>query len=64
MRKYMDILHEANKQHTLHSVLRTIPQQPQTQVALNDQLEMLKVFATKLGLYDAADYLKGVLRQY
>ena len=30
----------------------------QTQVSLNEQLQILRQFANKLGLYDASDYLK------
>lgn len=35
-----------------------IPIRPQTQRSLNDQLRDLISIATKLGLYDAADYLR------
>jgi hypothetical protein len=31
---------------------------PQTQTSLNEQLQILRQFANKLGLYDASDYLK------
>lgn len=44
------------------AVLRAIPQQPQVQDALNDQLAALVGVANKLGLYDAADYLRRVAR--
>ncbi len=37
---------------------RLIPVVPQTQAALNDQLHDLAFVAQKLGLHDAADYLK------
>jgi hypothetical protein len=33
-------------------------QLPQTQISLVDQLAILRPFANKLGLYDAADYIK------
>ena len=39
-------------------VARQIPQVPQTQRALNDQLKILRIAANKLGLYDAADFIK------
>lgn len=41
-----------------YEYLNKIEQMPQTQISLNDQLRILRVFANKLGLYDAADYLK------
>jgi len=41
--------------------IKLIPQQPQTQVALDDQLRALQLAATRLGLYDAADYLRRSL---
>lgn len=44
------------------SVLQAIPQQDQQQGALVDQLSDLKLAATKLGLYDAADYLERKIR--
>jgi len=37
---------------------KQIPQVPQTQMALNDQLKILRIAANKLGLYDAADFIK------
>lgn len=39
-------------------VAKQIPQVPQTQMALNDQLRILRIAANKLGLYDAADFIK------
>lgn len=41
-------------------LLRSIPQQPQVQSALNDQIDALRMLATKFGLYDAADYLSSL----
>lgn len=38
--------------------LNKINQLKQTQINLNEQLEILRPFANKLGLYDAADYIK------
>lgn len=34
-----------------------IPQQPQAQYSLDEQLATLVIAANKLGLYDAADYI-------
>jgi hypothetical protein len=39
-------------------VAKQIPQMPQTQMALNDQLEILRIAANRLGLYDAADFIR------
>ncbi len=39
-----------------------IPQQPQSQSSLTDQLEELLQAANRLGLYDAADYLGNINR--
>lgn len=39
----------------LKALLEGIPQQPQTQAPLADQLRVLQGFANRLGLYDAAD---------
>ena len=38
--------------------MRSVSQQHQSQQSLNDQLQVLVGVANKLGLYDAADYLK------
>jgi hypothetical protein len=46
----------------LKAVLNTIPQQPQRQDSTNDQLRDLQAFANKLGLYDAADFLRVTLK--
>lgn len=37
--------------------LRKLNQLNQTQISLNEQLKLLRPFANKLGLYDAADYI-------
>lgn len=42
----------------VYEVIKLIPQQPQVQYDLKKQLSELRVAANKLGLYDAADYLK------
>jgi len=39
--------------------LNKMKQLPQTQTSLMKQLEILRPFANKLGLYDAADYLRN-----
>ena len=39
-------------------IVKQIPQVPQTQMALNDQLKILRIAANKLGLYDAADFIR------
>lgn len=41
----------------IYTVLNQIPQQPQSQAALEDQLHLLKVIANRFGLYDAADFI-------
>ncbi len=41
--------------------LDSIPKLTQTQAPLNDQLMDLVVVAQRLGMYDAADYLKDKL---
>jgi len=38
--------------------LQKLDQLPQTQASLQFQMFLLRPFANKLGLYDAADYLK------
>jgi hypothetical protein len=39
--------------------LNKIKQLPQTQTSLIKQCEILRIFANKLGLYDAADFLRN-----
>jgi hypothetical protein len=39
-------------------LLKTIPQQPQVQCTVDDQLRALRVVAVKFGLYDAADAIQ------
>ncbi|MFK3607875.1 hypothetical protein PVE_R2G0562 [Pseudomonas veronii 1YdBTEX2] len=43
------------------AAILAIPQQPQRQDGILDQLHDLRVAANKLGLYDAADLLRGML---
>jgi hypothetical protein len=39
-------------------VAKQIPQVPQTQMALNEQLKILRIAANRLGLYDAAGFIR------
>jgi hypothetical protein len=48
--------------NALWDVIRAIPQQTQRQYATDDQLRYLMAAANKLGLYDAADRIRGQLR--
>ena len=43
---------------TVLDVIGEIPQQGQVQYDLNRQLRELRIAANKLGLYDAADFLR------
>lgn len=43
---------------TLLDVIKEIPQQGQVQYDLQRQLRELRIAANKLGLYDAADFLR------
>lgn len=47
----------------LKTILKTIKHQPQRQDSTNDQLKDLMVFANRLGLYDAADFIKYKIQQ-
>lgn len=38
-------------------ILNTIEQQPQSQISLQEQLFVIKVFANRLGLYDGTDFI-------
>jgi hypothetical protein len=42
----------------------SIPQQPQSQAPLDEQLLELRIAANRLGLYDGADFLTKVLEEY
>jgi hypothetical protein len=46
----------------LKSVLKDMPQLPQRQDCLNDQLRDSIAVLQKCGMYDAADFVKMVLR--
>ena len=45
-------------ENNIADVIRHIPQQPQVQYDLDRQLRELRYAANKLGLYDAADFLR------
>lgn len=47
----------------INQAISQIPQRPQTQEALNDQLRYLAAIANKMGLYDAADFVTDVLNR-
>jgi hypothetical protein len=60
-----EIQNEATKTLPINSVsgsaleaAKQIPQVPQTQASLIYQLKILRIAANKLGLYDAADFIK------
>lgn len=73
MRRLMEMIEEGNNLpfsreemaalagHTRGVI--SIPQQRQRQDALNDQLRDLIPVATKLGMYDAADFLRKLLEK-
>ena len=42
-------------------IIDKIPQQPQRQDSLASQLADLRIAANKLGLYDAADFIRKLL---
>ena len=46
----------------ISKVLKNIPQLPQVQYSLNDQLLQLIDVAAKLGLYDASNFIKNYLK--
>lgn len=43
--------------------IEDIKPRSQTQEALNDQLKKLQIVANRLGLYDAADFIRNVLEK-
>ena len=43
-------------------ILNSIPKLPQRQDSLTDQLTDLVIVANKFGMYDAADYLKHLIK--
>lgn len=48
---------------TLETILDATPQQRQRQDSTIEQLADLRTFANKLGMYDAADYIRNVVEQ-
>lgn len=46
---------------TFNETLKSVPSLPQRQDSTNDQLRDLRAVATRLGMYDAADYIRVVL---
>jgi hypothetical protein len=57
-RKHAGLCDLHNVSGSALNAVKQIPQVPQTQMALNDQLKILRIAANKLGLYDAADFIK------
>ena len=45
----------------LNAELAKLTQQPQRQDSTNEQLNDLRAFANKLGLYDAADLIRTIV---
>ena len=50
---------KSKEDSTVIKTIKDIPQQPQVQYSLQQQLQELRFAANKLGLYDAADFLKN-----
>ena len=48
----------------LNELISKLPQLPQVQYSTKDQLIYLKNIAIRLGLYDAADFLKNGIGPY
>lgn len=49
---------EENLLKSVIDVIKEIPQQPQAQYDLEQQLRELRIAANKLGLYDASDFIR------
>lgn len=49
--------------NNIEEALKKVPQQPQRQEALDDQLRMLRRIADRFGLYDAADFIGKALER-
>lgn len=74
-RQALDVVYAATKAGTdkvfhpigtpldIPSLLAKIPQQLQRQDSTNAQLRDLRAFANRLGLYDAADVLRGLIER-
>ena len=48
------------KDNSILDIIKIIPQQPQVQYELNQQLQELAIVANRLGLYDAADFINSL----
>jgi hypothetical protein len=55
-----DIDNDLSDDLNFFEVINKIPQQPQVQYNLNQQLQELIIVANKLGLYDAADFINNL----
>ena len=55
-------INEPSQSVTMETILKMKPH-PQAQYDLNKQLELLIIAANKLGLYDAADYLRNTIEK-
>jgi hypothetical protein len=55
-------LMEAKDKVALKDLVALVPQQPQRQDSTNDQLRDLRVMANRLGMYDAADLIRNILK--
>lgn len=53
----------ATARRGLEDALDRLPQLPQRQDSTEAQLRDLVAFANKLGLYDAADFIRTVIRE-
>jgi hypothetical protein len=58
MKKFTEFLKEGVS-NTWYVELQKVPQLPQRQDSLNDQMNDLYHIANKFGFYDAADYIKN-----
>ena len=47
----------------LNEIMASLPQLPQRQDSTNDQLRDLRAIANRLGMYDAADIIRGLLER-
>ena len=60
--RILDVIEQSEQIPNVYKTeLSKVKQLGQTQTSLNEQLQILRPFANKLGLYDAADYLLNVI---
>ena len=59
---HLGVIETAARQQ-LVDVVRCIPQLPQRQDSTSDQLRDLRAVANRLGMYDAADLIRGILER-